>query len=290
MEFNIRGLSDATPHKAERRLTSKKIKYVIFLMGGFFVSGSLSYSTEIFGNADSYGNGAWSVAVLGRTSNIKPTVKISGTDAIQIPTTGGSNTIFSESNANIKMEQSGDEMVAALSFQPRDGFSYLAKIGQIQNFDLEFSSGSLSNEFKALKNGFLWGVGIGKLIAPGSLVSAAISINLSYTERTISLDRFESGGVVSAANHRFEQDEFQGVVNISRRWKKVEPYGGLKVMHFSTHLIDDSTKGKVSGRTDGISPFLGIQWEVFDRENFIVEGSLGVEKSIDAGFKMQFGD
>lgn len=186
------------------------------------------------------------------------------------------------------MEQSASEIMAAATFRPKEGLTYKLKVGQVRDFDLEFSSGSQTNKLEATKEGFVWGLGVGGGIAPGSIVSTAISWELSFTQRLVSLDRLQGGTVVYATDERLRQEEYQASVNFSRRWKSLEPFAGLKVIRIASRLQDNLTKERVSGNKDGFSPFVGLQWAIAERESLVVEGSFVDEKALTAGLKVQF--
>jgi hypothetical protein len=256
---------------------------VILCLGFFVVEAS-----EIFSSADTMETHGWSVSAYGREAKTQPVVRLTGTNAIQVPVTGGSATVFSNENADLKMDQRVSEVVAAFDFHPHDGLTYRARIGQIQDFDLEFSSGSQTNKLESTKSGMVWGLGVGGGIAPGSIVSTAISWQLQFTQRLVDLDRLQGGPVVYASDERFRQDEFQGSVNFSRRWKMWEPYAGLKIMRVTSRLQDNATKERVSGSKNGVSPFVGLQVGVAEKESLVIEGSFVDEKSLTAGIKLQF--
>jgi hypothetical protein len=267
--------------------TKTKIGLSLFL-GLLFCLTRRSNASELMSSADAMPAGSWAVHVYGSQAKTEPEVKISGVSSIQVPVNGGTSTIFSNSNATIKMDQDSASAVASVSFRPRDGLQYRVKVGQVRDFKLEFSSGSQTNTLESQSDGFVWGVGLRHNLTQGTMVSAAIAIDLSYTQTQVRLDRFQAGTLVTSADEKFRQDEFQAAVNVSKRWKNIEPYGGLKILRVVSSLRDQGTKERVSGTVDAVSPFAGIKLDVFDRESLFVEGSLVGEKAISAGFGLQF--
>ena len=215
-------------------------------------------------------------------------INTGGPQTIQIPVAGGNSTIFSDLNSEIEMESEFDEQVFRFSFRPHDGLLYFAKIGQISNFDLSFSSGSFTNEFLGNSAGLVWGGGFRWNITQDTPVSVATALEISYTSTNLGLDAFKSGGVTQAVDDRLEQDEFQGAVNISKRFGTLQPYGGLKLLRVNSRLKDRQTREKISGSEDLVSPFAGLQWEVFPKEYLTVEGSWLDEKMASAGLKINF--
>lgn len=270
----------------ERFVAIKKLALAIAIVGGISVR---AYSVELFGAANLLDEKAWSVGAYHTESEIEPVVEISGVNAIQVPTSGGSTTIFSGGNSEVEMEQESASNVLLLNFRPHGGFQYGLRLGQVSQFELQFSSGSQTNTLESTKDGFVWGLNLGKTIAVGSIVSTAISWDLSYTNTRVDLDRFQGGPVAAVpASQKLNQDEFQAAVNFSRRWKMIEPYAGVKVSSVKTTLKDKTTKESVSGRTEGVSPFVGLEFSFFGKEMLIVEASFVDQKSISAGLNIQF--
>ncbi len=239
-------------------------------------------------SADVMEGGKWSVSVYGRSAKIEPVLKISNAAAVQVPLTSGSATIFSSSNAEIDFDQKFEEVVAAIKYRPKNGLTYRVKAGQVRSFDIEYSSGSHTNKFEATDDGFVWGLGAEWSVSPGSIVSPAITLDAGWTQRVMDLDKFESPGVVAPTNDKFQQDEFQLALNVSKRWNKFEPFAGLKLNRVVSRLKDEGTKASLRGTQDGVSPFIGLQIEFFEAESIILEASFVDEESISAGFNLKF--
>ncbi len=119
-------------------------------------------------------------------------------------------------------------------------------------------------------------------------MSVRISWQLEYTQSTVDFDRFQSPGIVTSSNVRYREEEYQGAVNFSHRWKTLEPYAGLKILKTVSKMTDRATKSKIRGETEGISPFFGVQWAMGQREALTIEGSFVDEKSLSAAVKVQF--
>ncbi len=238
---------------------------------------NLSQAAELMSTADVIEGGKWSFSFYGRSAESEPVLKL--TD---------NNVISSGSNAELDVDQSLEEAVAAIKFRPHNGLTYRVKAGQVRNFDIEFSSGSHTNKFEATSTGLVWGLGAEWNVAPGSIVSPAVTMDASWTQRLVTLDRFQAPGVVQSVDDRFQQDEIQLALNISKRWKKVEPFAGLKVSRVISTLKDQTTKSSLRGVEDGVSPFVGIALEFFDAETLMLEASFLDEESINAGLNVRF--
>ena len=260
------------------------------VLGAIFCSGVfVVQASEIFSSAEMLEAGSGAVSVFGQVIETKPVVELSGVSAISVPLSGGgSSTIFSSSEAELEMEQRLSQVVASFEIRPREGLRYKFKAGQVREFDLEFSSGSQTNKLQSSNDGYVWGVGLAGRIAPGSMVSTAICWEVAYTQTNIDIDRFEGGPVVLPIDQNWRQEEVQGSMNFSRRWKMLEPFAGLKLARVMNRLKDKGSKAIVRGSNETIAPFVGLAWAVTDKESLVVEVSFVDEESITAGFKVQF--
>jgi hypothetical protein len=268
-----------------------KNKKLLKLFLGFFIFSSFlkkSDASPVLQSGELIEGKSWSLSLIGSSVKKEPVVKISGTDSIQIPTSGGSATVFSNSNAEIELEQEYKAGIFNLEFRPQEGLQYRARFGQVDGFSLEFSSGSHTNKFESTDLGFLWGVGISGRIVPGSMVSTAIKWDLCYTEIRSDLDRFDSADAVTSSDAEFREREYQGSILFSQRWKELEPFGGLKILRTVSQIRDNGTKGRVTGTEDNVSPVVGLKWNFFNRESVMVEASFVGEESISAGVQVQF--
>jgi hypothetical protein len=266
-----------------------KHKYYRALLPGLILCfGSFVYAAETFSTASLLDERAWTVDVYGRGVKVKPSVRFSGSGGVSVPTTGGSAEVFSATSADVKMDQTSSDITVALNARPHEGLIYSLYAGQVQDFKLEFSSGSNTNSLRSTSNGWRWGLGVGGVISPMSPVSTGVSWNLSYTQTNVNLDRFQGGDVVSAIDESIQQQEFQGALQAIRRWKMLEPYVGLKLIRLQTRLQDNTSKQRVSGHENGVSPMVGLRWAMFEKEFLQLEASFVDEKSVTAGVVVQF--
>lgn len=245
-------------------------------------------ASEISSTADVMEAGKWSLTVTGRTVEIKPTVRISNNSAVQVNTTGGPTTIFSASNADVKMIQEFDSAIATIRYRPHDGLTYRFKAGAVQNFSLEYASGSHTNTLDTTGQGLVLGVGASWNTMPGTMVSPAITVDIGVTQTRTRLDRFKSPGLVVATDKDFVQSEVEGSVNVSKRFKYAEPYGGLKISHMISELTDGSSKEELRGKNDFVSPFVGISTDLFAGETVFFEASFVDEKALNFGMRFIF--
>lgn len=261
-------------------------------MGAFAIAcilvASDAHASELMATANAAESGSISLSVYGQHVEHKPVADVGSGGAIQVPGVSGSLNLFTETNAEVEMDSSYDASVLAFSFRPRDGLHYRAKAGQIRDYELVFASGAATNVLSDLDHGFLWGAGLTWNVAPGSIVSTAFSLALDYTETHIGFDRFESGFLTAGSAIDLERREFQGAMSASRRFGRIEPYGGLKYLRAETQLVDGATRERIRGTDDGLSPFIGVAIRLFAGEWLMIEGSFLDEESLSAGINLQF--
>jgi len=261
----------------------------LFFLGLFLGHVGFINASELMSSADVLESGKIMLSVYGTKSNSEGNLSVSGGQSFSLETPDGNTSTFSDSKADIELTEKMSAAVLALSFRPYDGFQYRVKAGQVRDMSVEYSSGSWVNKLSNVSgDGFLWGGGIRWNLQPATIVSAGVAIDLSYTQTLVNLDKFEANGDVSASNVRYQSDEVQGALEVSRRWKTIEPYGGIKLNWYRSQMEDTVTKSKVAGTKNRISPFVGFLWEAFPNEQFLVEGSFVDEQSISAGFNIKF--
>lgn len=262
-------------------------KFVAVVLFG--LSGAVSLqASEIGASADVMEAKKWSLTVVGRSVEVEPTVTLSNTNAVQVNTTGGPVSVFAGSNADVEMTQEFESALAVIRYRPHDGLTYRLKAGVIRDFQIEFSSGGHSNKLEDTGEGFIWGLGGSWNVYPGTIVSPAITLDLGFTQSRSSLDKFTSPGVGSAVDHTFTQDEIQGSINVSKRFKQVEPYAGLAISRVISKLKDGVTKDTVRGEDDFVIPFVGVAAEMFPGEKVFIEASFLDEEAFNAGFAINF--
>ena len=272
-----------------RKKTMKKGIFagvVLFTLPNF---SALIFGSELMSTADAFNAGGWQISAYGQIVENEPVIDNRSSGVVEIPDgAGGTLTVFNRTNSEIEMETSYDSIIGALAFRPRHGLHYRLKFGQVNDYDLEYASGSLTNKLSSLSSGFLWGGGVRWNVTQDTLVTPAVAFDFSYTQTLIDIDRFESGATVVGVNQKVEHEEFQFAVNASNRFRQLEPFGGFKVRRLVTKLKDKSSKTKVRGAQDGISPFLGLAWSMFEKESLLVEVSFVDEVSVSGGINVRF--
>jgi len=259
---------------------------------GLFTAAALSgavfsFAGEVLVTPDDASLEKWAAAAFYQSAEIEPEVRVNGSSSVQIPVSGGGTaTVFSQANADVSLEQNLELAGVVLVVRPKK-LRYSVSLAQIRNFEIEFASGSLTNSLRS-DNGFRVGLGIAGSFVPVTTASVGIGWSLDYRHLVTGLRRFESGGVVSAANQRFTQDEFQAAVTACWRWKMIAPYAAIKLQRWVTRLADRGTRESIRGESEGLSPAIGIEWTPLPGEGLVIEASFVDEESLTASWIAKF--
>ncbi len=249
-------------------LNRRKQKIVLFFALAIAVSGGIANAIELLSPASSMDGKSWGVSAYGRHEKTEPNIKIGATD--------------------LEFDAKNDVGGLMLTVRPGDYLHYRFLYGVVSNYELQVDSGGFVNRHESHSDGYQYGFGARWNAMPQTSVSVGIALDLTYLHKKVDFDRLSSNGVVSPLDERLKQDEFQGAVNFSKRWKQLEPYGGLKLNYVQTEIFDRATLTRSHGNSDDWSPFVGLKWEFFPKESLIVEGSFADEESFSAGVNIQF--
>lgn len=126
-------------------------------------------------------------------------------------------------------------------------------------YELRVPSTTLTNRLSG-HPGLLYGGGVKFSVVPETVVDAAFALDLGYVRSSYDFRRINGGGVERPLDQTLTLDTFQLAVETSKRFGKLEPYGGVKVMRVDADLKDHPTGGRAGGKTHTASPFLGARW------------------------------
>jgi hypothetical protein len=211
---------------------------------------------------------SWGVAVYGSSVKSEPRVKNGATD--------------------LDFDERHEASNIALTVHPGDHLQYRFMYGVLRDYELEVGSSAFVNKHVSQSDGHQYGFGAHWNGSPVTPVSLGVAFDLSYVRRTVDFEKLTSNGIVSALDERFEQDEFQAAVDISKRWAQVEPYAGIKTNYVKTEILDRATRSSLRGGEIGWSPFVGFRWEFFEKESLVLEASFADEEALSAGINIQF--
>lgn len=246
-----------------RRLKKSGVFFVLAISVSRLVGAS-----ELISSADIMESKSWSITAYGKTEESEPRIKNGSTE--------------------LDFEAEHEATGVMLTMRPGDGMHYRMMYGVLRDYTLEVGSGAFVNKHEAQSDGRQYGFGVRLNGTPVTAVSLGVALDLSYVRQTVDFERLTSNGAGSALDERFEQDEFQAAVNISKKWQKIEPYGGVKTSYVETRILDRARQSSLYGNKVEWSPFVGLKWEFFQKESLIVEASFADEKAVSAGMNIQF--
>jgi hypothetical protein len=276
----------------KRKLTAGSFITLALLYTGV---GSSSFATELMAPATQLGKKKFHTEIYYR--NIvkqKLNLDVSKTGSFQV----AGSTFSSNSTSELESEGSGNGGMAKISFQPFDTPIQYYLQGGAGQFDLKIPSGSYSNKHATDDHGFILGGGIKYTLVPYTVVTPAVSLDLSATHSSYKLTKFTSGDgrTVGAIDQDFTIFEIQGAATISKKFlfnlgdnkASVDPYMGVKVIRTRTNLDDNITGGHFSGSRTDVAPFFGLKFKPFLYEGLVIEGSVLSELSASIGLTLGF--
>ncbi|HOW28955.1 MAG TPA: hypothetical protein PK876_10705 [Elusimicrobiota bacterium] len=157
--------------------------------------------------------------------------------------------------------------------------SYSLRLGT-GDYELAIPSGSVTNRLRNETPGLIWGLGVSWNLTPDTPVTPAVMLAVDYTRADYKLSRFQSGSAEAASVRQdFSLQEMQVALSASKKWKKWDPYGGVRFFRQTACVYDRETADRVYGRRDGYAPYAGCAYRFFEREELLVEVS-GVDETL----------
>ncbi|OGR88391.1 MAG: hypothetical protein A3A86_03595 [Elusimicrobia bacterium RIFCSPLOWO2_01_FULL_60_11] len=254
-----------------------------------------SFATELMSPATQLGEKKLHAEVYYRhVMKQKLTLDVSQTGSFRV----GNSTFSSNSASELEAEGSGNGVMSKVSFQPFDTPIQYYLVGGAGHFDLKLPSGTYSNKHATDNPGYILGGGIKYTLVPYTVVTPAVSLDISATHSRYKLTSFTSGDgrTVGAINQEFTIFEIQGAATVSKKFlfdlagekASVDPYLGVKVIRTRTNLDDNSAGGHYSGTKTDIAPFFGIKFKPFPYQGLVIEGSVLSELSAAVGLTLGF--
>lgn len=208
------------------------------------------------------------------------------------------STITSSSSADLESDGNGNGVLARVTFQPfEDGLQYYV-VGGVSSYGLKVPSGTYANTYATDDPGVVVGGGLRYTLAPYTMVTPAVSLDLSATHSRYKLTKFSAGDgrLVSDTGYLLTVFELQGALTVSRKFTfdlggqkaAFDPYCGVKTIRTRANMDDLSSGAHFSGTETGFAPFVGFHFRPFAHEGFVVEGSFINELSASAGLTLQF--
>jgi hypothetical protein len=233
--------------------------------------------------------GKWGASLYGlRAKQNDLEFSVGGADLIQVPLKGGGTSqFFSNGDTKLQFDGEATSAILRLTWRPADGLQYGLRFGT-GDYAVRVPSGPVVNELSNAAPGRIWGADAQWTVVSNSPVTPAVALDLGYARSDYRLDRFQAGGSVSAVDQRFALEEWQFGVSASYRWRRLEPFGGLRFFRQTSILRDAATAETVRGDRDGFSPYAGLKLEFLPRESLVVEVSGADETLVAAGLAVGF--
>lgn len=203
--------------------------------------------------------------------------------------------IFPCGTGDVTADADGGAMVVKLLVQPWDRTQYYV-FGGMGDMTLNVSGNVLTSDSK----GHLVGAGVRALLMPDTVVSPAITLDLSMGWQRYGFNEVRPAATAAAGqiDQKLDIYQYQAAIELSHKFDfqepkfSVEPYGGVKWLRSHSYLKDQRNDGGGS-RIGGIenmffSPFLGLQIPVFDQETLFAEAAFVDGFQYAAGLQVRF--
>jgi len=235
-------------------------------------------------------SGKWAASVYGVHREQKDLeFRLGSSGLVQVPLSNGTTAqLFSSGNTDLLFDGEGDATMAKITWRPFDGLHYIFTAG-LGDYELRIPSGAVTNKLENSAPGIIWGMEAGWNILTDTLVTPAVLVSLGYLRSDYDIRRLRSGGSAPVAvSQDFTLEEWQGSVSVSKRWKKLDPYAGLRFFRQNSRLFDTVTAERVRGSRDGFSPYAGLRFEFLGRESVVLEAAFADETVLAAGLAVGF--
>jgi hypothetical protein len=245
---------------------------------------SLVSAGEIVLPAAQIEQGKGSFSIYWANSLKELSLKVSNNDEIIVD----GNSYFSQVDNDLETKTKSTTVTAQWIVNPWSGFYYWLRLGT-ENYEIEVPSSSVTNHLESRSIGWRAGAGMRKLLFPDTFISPAVAFETALMYEQSPLNSFKSGTAAPVAiSNTAELTEFQMAVLVSKKLKKVEPYGGVKIFRDYLYLKDNVDARQISGVKDNIGVFAGARLYLYPHEALIIEGSVLGENSITAAWNVAF--
>lgn len=270
---------------------------VISLFAFFFAANAL-WANSLGTSARQLGKGAWKSVFYFQGTNDQHLKFNVGSGGACTP---GNQVIANPTfacggDAKISGEGSGQAFLAKLIYQPNEsGFQYYLTAGA-GNYSLKVDSVTVVNTLTGDRPGAIYGAGVKAVLWPDTVVTPAIAVDAS-----VGMQRYffrELRPAFTAAqgqiNERLDILSYQVAVELSHLFKfhderiSLEPYGGVKWLRSRAWLKDLVSGQRHSGIQDTVTPFIGLNLPVFEKESLFAEASFVNGVQYAAGLNLRF--
>lgn len=246
--------------------------------------GSLAYPSEVVFPASQVQKGGASFALYWSQSEQDISLQVDSRDRITV----GNNSFFSNVTSDFGCKGRARSLLVKAEFNPFDGFYYWLKAGS-GSYELEIPSWTVKNTLSGQNYGSVAGFGMRSQLFPDTIVTPGVALELGGTYSSYEMDVFrQDASAKQAIADRLELFEAQGACIVSKKMRKFEPYGGIKVFRTYAVLTDRVNMSSVSGGKDSAGIFAGTRLYVRPKEALTLEGNFIGETSFSLGLNMDF--
>ena len=174
-----------------------------------------------------------------------------------------------------------------LAYQPGADVEYFLTAGG-GHYTLDAASSTLTNHLSGERVGWELGAGLKALIEPETPVTPAVSVTASAGRSSTDLNALEQAGQMTSVSQRLTLDRYELALTGSKRFGRLEPYGGVALFRIRSKLKDLDAGSRNGGDVDGTRVVIGLKVAVFSKEAVEVEARLGGGTVIGAGWEVRF--
>ncbi|MEK7656513.1 MAG: hypothetical protein AAB412_02035 [Elusimicrobiota bacterium] len=199
------------------------------------------------------------------------------------------------STGETKAEGSGGAVLLKLIFQPHEGFQYYLSAGA-GDYSLRVASVSVVNSLTGDRPGFLYGAGVKAVLMADTLTAPGVALDANLSWQRYYFNELQPGRTAAQTqiDQRLDLMQTQVAVEAGHLFKPlgwsvgVEPYGGLKWVRSQAWLKDLGGGGRVGGMKDAVTPFLGVELPIYEKEGLFAEVSFLGGIQYAAGLNIRF--
>ncbi|MBN1621473.1 MAG: hypothetical protein JW871_02660 [Endomicrobiales bacterium] len=262
----------------------KTLKICFYTLLFTLFNSSLIFGSEIVLPASQIEKGKGSISFYYARTEHKINLEVKDIQEIDV---NGVN-YFSEVSNEFECSGAGDSVRIKFIFNPNEGLYYWVNLGA-GFYELEIPSTTVKNNLSTRDNGWLAGIGARKTLFPDTIVSPAIAVEIGLDYSIYDLNSIRLGNsATQLISNRLNLTQIHLAALVSKKYKKFEPYGGLKVFRTYATLKEKTDVGKVTGIKDNIGLFLGTKLRIYEKEAVIIEGSFIGETNIAVGWNLEF--
>lgn len=174
-----------------------------------------------------------------------------------------------------------------LGSQPFDNVQYFVTAAG-GRYGLDVASVTVTNALRGDRVGWELGAGAKAVLVPETPVTPAVALTLALSRTAVEFNAMRQAGTLQAVEQRLTLDRFEAALAGSKRFGKIEPYGGLVWSKVRSKLKDLAAGGRNGADRDQTRVVLGTRVAVFAQEALVVEARIAGGLTWQAGWEVRF--